>query len=124
VLSLACTGSLEPSAIGIGTQAQAPATGQPTLTPQASGTSSRLQAVSAVNPSVVWASGLDGTFTRTTDGGNTWSSGVVPGAETLQFRDVEAVSDRIAYLMAAGNGADSRIYKTKDGGRTWQLQFQ
>ncbi len=96
----------------------------PTLTPQDSGTVNRLQAISPVSPLIVWASGLGGTYTVTTDGGRTWRAGVVPGAETLQFRDVEGVSARVAYLMSAGPGEDSRIYKTEDGGETWTLQFQ
>ena len=96
----------------------------PTVTPQQSGTTNRLQAVSPVNSQVVWASGVGGTFVLTTDGGNTWKAGVVPGAEALQFRDVEGVSEKVAYLMAAGSGTDSRIYKTEDGGATWSLQFQ
>ena len=96
----------------------------PTLTPQASGTVNRLQAVSPVNDDVVWASGIKGTYAVTTNGGATWRMGVVPGAETLQFRDVQGVSAKVAYLLAAGPGADSRIYKTEDGGATWELQFQ
>jgi photosystem II stability/assembly factor-like uncharacterized protein len=43
---------------------------------------------------------------------------------SFQFRDVEAVSDKVAYLLAAGTGTDSRIYKTTDGGQRWTLQFQ
>ncbi|HEY6118974.1 MAG TPA: hypothetical protein VIV66_03395 [Pyrinomonadaceae bacterium] len=97
---------------------------QPTVTPQNSGTIHGLIAVSAVNSRVVWASGRAGTFVVTVDGGQTWRAGVVPGAETLQFRDVEGVSDRIAYLLSIGSGTDSRIYKTLDGGATWTLQFQ
>jgi photosystem II stability/assembly factor-like uncharacterized protein len=98
---------------------------QPTLTPQNSGTTSGLIAVSPVNPQVVWASGRFGTFTVTTDGGNTWRAGVVPGAEELQFRDVEGVSAKVAYLQSIGaNPTDFRIYKTVDGGATWNLQFQ
>src|SRR3954467_8851466 len=96
---------------------------QPTLTPQQSGTINRLQAISPVNPQIVWASGVGGTFAVTTDGGQHWRSGVVPGAETLQFRDVEGITAKIAYLLAAGSGTDSRIYKTTDGGATWTLQF-
>ncbi len=95
----------------------------PTLTPQQSGTLNRLQAVSPVNEKVVWASGVGGTWARTTDGGKTWKTGVVPGAETLQFRDVEGVSEKVAYLLSAGPGESSRIYKTTDGGKTWALQF-
>jgi photosystem II stability/assembly factor-like uncharacterized protein len=96
----------------------------PTLTPQDSGTLNRLQAVSPVSPRVVWVSGLGGTYAVTTDGGETWRAGVVPGAETLQFRDVEGVSATVAYLMSAGPGTSSRVYKTEDGGATWSLQFQ
>src|ERR1700737_5606395 len=96
----------------------------PTLTAQASGTTNRLQAISPVNSRVVWASGLGGTYAVTTHGGNTWVAAVVPGAETLQFRDVPGVSDKIAYLLSSGVGTDSRIYKTIDGGNTWTMQFQ
>jgi photosystem II stability/assembly factor-like uncharacterized protein len=97
---------------------------EPTLQPERSGTIRRLQAISAVNSSIAWASGLGGTFVRTTDGGDTWHAGVVPGADPLEFRDVEAVSDRVAYLLAAGPGSASRIYKTEDAGRTWSIQFR
>lgn len=97
---------------------------QPKLTPQNSGTVQGLIAVSPVNSRVVWASGRGGTFVVTTNGGQTWRAGVVPGAEALQFRDVQGVSDKIAYLLSIGNGTDSRIYKTTDGGATWTLQFQ
>ena len=69
---------------------------QPTLTPQNSGTISGLISVWPVNPQVVWACGRNGTFTVTTDGGQTWSASVVPGAETLQFRDVQAFSASVA----------------------------
>ncbi|MBF5041557.1 hypothetical protein FGE12_04100 [Aggregicoccus sp. 17bor-14] len=96
----------------------------PKLTAQDSGTTQRLQAISPVSARVVWASGVGGTFALTTNGGATWHSGVVPGAEALQFRDVEGVSEKVAYLMAAGSGEDSRIYKTEDGGRTWKEQFR
>jgi len=98
---------------------------QPTLTPQDSGTTNALIAVSPVNPRVVWASGRNGTFTRTTDGGQTWNASVVPGAEALQFRDVQAFSARVAYLMSIGdNPTDFRVYKTLDGGATWSIQFE
>lgn len=95
----------------------------PTLTVQASGTSNSLIAVSPVNERVVWAAGRGGTYTVTTDGGTTWRAGTVPGAEALQFRDVEAMSAREAYLLSIGSGTDSRIYHTVNGGATWQLQF-
>lgn len=98
---------------------------QPKLTAQQSGTTQLLIAVSPVNSRVVWASGTGGTYVVTTNGGKTWKSGVVPGAEALQFRDVQGVSDKVAYLMSIGdNPTDFRIYKTLDGGATWAMQFQ
>src|SRR5437870_11579936 len=93
---------------------------QPTLTPQDSGTTNGLISVWPVNPQVVWACGRAGTFTVTTDGGQTWNAGVVPGAEALQFRDVQAFSASVAYLMSIGTDpTDFRIYKTEDAGATW-----
>jgi photosystem II stability/assembly factor-like uncharacterized protein len=100
-------------------------TRQPRLTPQTSGTTQNLIAVSPVNSRVVWASGAGGTFVITTDGGTHWRSGVVPGAESLQFRDVQGVSSKVAYLMSIGDKpSDFRIYKTSDGGAHWTMQFQ
>jgi len=98
---------------------------QPKLRPQNSGTTQGLIAVSPVSSRVVWASGRGGTFVLTTDGGKTWKAGVVPGAEALQFRDVQGVSDKVAYLQSIGdNTTDFRIYKTVDGGAHWTMQFQ
>ena len=99
------------------------ATNGPTLTPQRSGTTNRLQAISPVSPQVAWASGTGGTYAVTIDGGATWRTGVVPGADTLEFRDVEAINAREAYLLSAGPGDQSRIYKTTDGGATWTRLF-
>lgn len=95
-----------------------------TLTPQESGTTALIQAVSVVSEQVVWASGHEGTYLRTTDGGRTWHAAKVPGADTLQFRDIHAVDENTAYLLSAGPGELSRIYKTTDGGRSWSLQFR
>lgn len=98
---------------------------QPTLTPQNSGTTNLIISVSPVNSQIVWAGAANGTFLVTTDGGNHWRSGVVPGAEALQFRDVQGVSASVAYLLSIGdNPTDFRIYKTTDGGATWTMQFQ
>lgn len=97
---------------------------RPTITVQESGTDVLLQAVSPVDERVVWVSGHRGTFLRTLDGGETWHVGTVPGADSLQFRDVHAVDKDTAYLLSAGPGDLSRIYKTTDGGGTWTLQYR
>jgi photosystem II stability/assembly factor-like uncharacterized protein len=68
-------------------------------------------------------SGRQGTWLRTTNGGTSWTSGRVPGADSLEFRDVHALDANNAYLLSIGNGPQSRIYRTSDGGATWQLQF-
>ena len=63
----------------------------PIIVAQDSGLSVRLQAVAPVNERVVWASGLGGTWTRSVDGGESWTAGVVDGAAELEFRDVHAL---------------------------------
>lgn len=93
----------------------------PTWTVQNSGVSERLRGVGAVSAKVAWASGNKGTVVRTRDGGATWERLTVPGAEDLDFRDIEAIDDTTAYLLAIGGGERSRIYKTVDGGAHWTL---
>jgi len=90
---------------------------------QHSGTTARFRGVSAVSPTIAWASGSGGTYARTTDGGANWISGVVPDGSQLDFRDVQAVDADTAYLLSIGPGAQSRIYKTTDAGRGWTLQY-
>lgn len=96
---------------------------QPQWTPQLTSADVRLRGVSAVSEKVAWASGTGGTVLRTTNGGDDWKQVPVPGAQALDFRDVDAFSDRIAYVLSIGNGEASRIYKTTDGGASWTLQL-
>lgn len=123
LLALASGGCSTPSTSSTNRAIDVSAGSAPTLTPQQSGTPNRLQAISPVSDRIAWASGVGGTYVVTTDGGETWRAGVVPGADSLEFRDIEGVSETIAYLLAAGPGDRSRIYKTEDGGRSWSLQF-
>ena len=95
----------------------------PAWTDQPSGVTARLRGVSAVSDRVAWASGSGGTVLRTSDGGGTWQALTIPGAGQLDFRDIDAVSEQIAYALSIGSGASSRIYKTIDAGRTWTAQF-
>lgn len=90
---------------------------------QASGVTGRLRGVSAVSPRVAWASGANWTVLRTVDGGQTWQPRPVAGAAKLDFRDIDAMSDAVAYTLSIGAGESSRIYKTIDGGAHWDLQF-
>lgn len=92
--------------------------------PQNSGTQAGLRGVSAFNAQVAWASGQKGVFVRTTDGGATWRPGVVAGAESLDFRDVQAFGSGTALLMSSGPGRESRVYRTTNGGGHWTLTLQ
>lgn len=86
-------------------------------------TTASFRGLSVVNETIVWASGTGGTVARTIDGGKTWNVMSVPGAEKLDFRDIEAFNANTAYILSIGNGGSSRIYKTTDGGKTWKPQF-
>src|SRR5271163_2176941 len=72
---------------------------------------------------VVWASGSNGVILQSKDMGKTWQRLRVPGGETLDFRSIQALDARTAYVMSSGDGDKSRIYKTSDGGANWKLQF-
>ena len=61
-------------------------------------TKASLRGLSVVNEKVIWASGTGGTVIRTIDGGKSWKVMAVPGAEKLDFRDVEAFDAKTAYL--------------------------
>ena len=89
--------------------------------PQSSGTTVSLRGVSAVTKAVAWASGANGTYLRTLDGGTTWRTGVVGGAADLDFRAVHAQDRQTAWLLSSGPGGKSRIYKTRDSGVHWKL---
>src|SRR5688572_7193712 len=88
-----------------------------------SGTEASLRGLGALNEKVVWASGSGGTFVHTSDGGATWLSARVPGAEQLDFRDLHIVDAKTVLLLSIGSGGQSRVYRTEDGGATWKLLF-
>jgi photosystem II stability/assembly factor-like uncharacterized protein len=91
--------------------------------PQNSKTDVQLRGISAVSGKVAWASGAKGTVLRTTDGGENWETLVIAGADSLDFRDIQAFDQNTAFVLSIGPGDQSRIYKTSDGGRVWQRQF-
>ena len=100
------------------------AAAQATLTPQESGVSVRLRGISAVDGNVAWASGREGTVLRTTDGGQQWQALQVPGAQALDFRDVQGFDADTAVVLSIGPGEASRVYRTSDAGKTWALALQ
>jgi len=95
----------------------------PSWTLQTSGVTARLRGVSAVNDRVAWASGSGSTVLRTEDGGASWKK-ISVTSDALDFRDIDAIDEKTAYVLSIGNGDASRIYKTTDSGATWVLQFR
>lgn len=97
---------------------------------QESGVDSNLRGVSVVSESsakekaIIWASGSQGAVVRSADSGRTWKRLPIPGAESLDFRGVQAFDANTAYAMSSGDGPQSRIYKTTDGGQSWKLQYK
>jgi len=79
-----------------------------------------LRGLSAVTPEIAWASGSDGTWLRTIDGGETWKNGIIGGLDTVDFRSIHAFDALTAIAVSAGQPAV--IYKTTDGGETWDLK--
>jgi photosystem II stability/assembly factor-like uncharacterized protein len=125
-LLLACltTQASPPRAAAPTTAAPSTAAAGPHWTEQTSGVTARFRGISAVSDTVVWASGSNGTIVRTTDGGKTWQTiPPPPDTQKLDFRDVDAIDDKTAYVLSIGPGEASRIFKTSDGGATWATQF-
>jgi photosystem II stability/assembly factor-like uncharacterized protein len=96
----------------------------PEIVAQDSGATVRLRGISAVDPLVAWASGREGTVLRTVDGGEHWADVSVPGADALDFRDVEGFDAQRAVVLGIGPGEASRVYRTDDGGKTWALALK
>ena len=91
----------------------------PRIAPLASPVTVRLRGLSAVSEDIAWASGQAGTVLRSTYGGKSWSVMHVPGAESLDLRDVHGFSAQAAVVMGAGPGDASRVFRTSDGGARW-----
>lgn len=88
------------------------------------GTDVRFRGLAAVSRNSAWLAGSAGTVLRTGDGGRTWRNVSPPGAQDLQFRDIEAFDARRAVVLAIGEGEASRVYRTGDGGATWTESFR
>jgi photosystem II stability/assembly factor-like uncharacterized protein len=94
---------------------------------QNSGSTASLRGIVAVDDSIAWASGTEGTVLRTLDGGQHWTRCATPDAAkdgaSLDFRGVQAWDEKTAIAMASGPGDKSRLYKTTDGCASWTLVF-
>ena len=88
--------------------------------------------MSAVDSNVVWATAFDETnpsgacsdFTRTTNGGTTWTPGVITNTSGLASAMVFATDENTAYvaMYKVSGSKPMGIYATTDGGTTWNRQ--
>jgi len=86
--------------------------------------------ISIVDANIVWASAFDTTgtgtvnkFTRTLNGGTTWTAGSVTGANALDISSIDAYNKDTAWVsMLDNNVGGGKIYRTNDGGATWTAQ--
>lgn len=81
-----------------------------------------LRGLSPVSAQICWASGSDGTWLKTTDGGMSWEHGVIAGLDSVDFRSIQAFDANTA--VAASAGQPAMIYKTTDGGKSWAKVHQ
>ncbi len=81
-----------------------------------------LRGLSVVDESVVWASGTNGVVLRTRDGVINWQICTVPGADSLDFRSIEAFNENKAIVVSAGCPAS--VYLTINAGKTWDLVWK
>jgi len=114
-------------------QAQDKWTEYPTGQPAAS---TGINSMSIVDANVTWLSMACGTtgcttirrYSKTTDGGLTWSTGVIDlgaSSTSLQVSNIHGVSADVAYVSVsprAGESAIGGVWKTSNGGSTWERQ--
>ena len=86
-----------------------------------SGTKTSIRGLCVVNDKVIWASGSNGWFGKSIDGGKTWKWDVVQGFQDSEFRDIEAFDANNAILMTISE--PGQILKTTDGGINWKVVF-
>ena len=90
---------------------------------QTTGVTARLRGVSAVSQRVAWASGANGTVLRTVDGGQTWQKLTVPGAEKLDFRDVDATERSLGLRVEHRSRRGIPDLQDRRRRRHWDLQL-
>ena len=83
-----------------------------------SGLKTSIRGLSVVNDQILWISGSNGIVGKSIDGGLTWIYIHVPGFEKTDFRDIEAMNQNVALIMAIDSPAV--ILKTYDGGISWK----
>lgn len=91
------------------------------IIPLTSGKNTSIRGLSVVDNQVAWVSGSNGWVAKTINGKDfEWRQ--VSGYEKIDFRDIEAFSDKEAIILSAG--APAYIFKTHDGGKSWKKVYE
>src|SRR3954471_19222646 len=92
---------------------------------QSSGTRSSFRGLDAIDAKTAWVSGSRGKVLRTTDGGSTWKLDSIPGADSLDLRDIEGIDANTAVAISAGPAerGQAKIFRTTNAGATWTQVF-
>lgn len=96
-----------------------------------------LNSISIVDANTIWANAFDNTnqlnpsytikeFTRSTDGGNTWTAGSInlgPNSSDMGSSSITAVSATTAWISVSPGAINTGgVWKTTDGGTNWTKQ--
>ncbi|RUO44914.1 WD40/YVTN/BNR-like repeat-containing protein [Idiomarina aquatica] len=79
--------------------------------------------VAPVSRSTIWLSGENGQVAHSEDGGTNWRYSQ-PGQDDLQFRDIEAIDNRQAYVLSIGDDGQSKVYFTDNSGANWRMRYR
>lgn len=95
-------------------------------------TSRGISGIEVYDANTVWAFAYDGVtssnnvqeFTKTTNGGTTWTSGMIDiGDTTLKITNISGVNSTTAWVGAFDNNVGlGGVWKTTNGGTTWTQQ--
>src|SRR3954469_9662799 len=92
---------------------------------QSSGTRASFRGLDVLDAKTAWVSGSRGKVLHTVDGGVTWKLDSIPGADSLDLRDIEAIDARTALAISSGPAeqGQAKIFRTINGGETWTRVF-
>ena len=96
----------------------------PLIELQQSGVDVSFRGLGVKNENEAWVSGTKGTVLRTQNAGKSWEKITVPGADTLDFRDLELLNDSTVLLMSIGPGSSSKIFKSTNHGDSWSVTYE
>jgi photosystem II stability/assembly factor-like uncharacterized protein len=86
------------------------------------GVDESLRGLHVVDENVIWASGTNGSYLVSNNGGRSWKLGTVAWAKENDFRSIHAWDENRA--MVFGVAGPVFGYLTEDGGDTWTVVYK